>query len=103
MSQAIRSTQDRGVIVESSDKTWSTKKGMANHSSMHASRNPINSMKRQKDMVPKDKPTRLEAVQYATGEEQRATTNSSRKNDMAGPKWKQRSVVDVSGGKSPML
>ena len=100
MSQAIRSTQDRGVIVESSDKTWSTKKGMANHSSMHASRNPINSMKRQKDMVPKDKPTRLEAVQYATGEEQRAITNSSRENEVAGPKQKRCSVVDVSGGES---
>ena len=54
---------------------------------------PVNSMKRQEDMVLKDKPTRLEAVQYATGEEQRATTNSSRKNDMAGPKWKQCSVI----------
>ena len=103
MSQAIRSTQDRGVIVERSDKTWSTKKGKANHSSMLAARNPINSMKRQKDTVPKDKPTRLEGVPYATGEEERATTNISRKNDMAGPKWKQGSVVDVSGGKRPML
>ena len=103
MSQAIRSTQDRGVIVESSDKTWSTKKGKANHSSMLAARNPRNSMKRQKVTVPKDKPTRLEGVPYATGEEERATTNISRKNDMAGPKWKQGSVVDVSGGKRPML
>ena len=89
--------------MERSDKTWSTKKGKANHSSMLAARNPINSMKRQKDTVPKDKPTRLEGVPYATGEEERATTNISRKNDMAGPKWKQGSVVDVSGGKSPML
>ena len=98
MSQAIRSTQDRGVIVESSDKTWSTKKGKANHSSMLAARNPINSMKRQKDTVPKDKPTSLEGVPYATGEEERATTNISRKNDMAGPKRKQGSVVVISSG-----
>ena len=37
---------------------------------------------------------------YATGEEWRAITNSSRKNEAAGPKWKQRSVVDVPGGES---
>ena len=39
-------------------------------------------------------------VQYATGEEQRAITNSSRKNEVAGQKWKQQSVLDVSGGES---
>ena len=41
-----------------------------------------------------------EGVQYATKEEYRAITNSSRKNEVAGPKQKQRSVVDVSGGES---
>ena len=35
--------------------------------------------------------------QYATEEEWRAITNSSRKNEAAGPKWKRCSVVDVSG------
>ena len=39
-------------------------------------------------------------VQYATGEEWRAITNSSRKNEEAGPKRKGCSVVDVSGGES---
>ena len=39
-------------------------------------------------------------MQYATGEEWRAITNSSRKNDVAGPKENQCSVVDVSGGES---
>ena len=37
----------------------------------------------------------MEGVQYATGEKQRATTNSSRKNEAAGPKQKQHSVVDM--------
>ena len=37
-----------------------------------------------------------EGAQYATGKEQRAVTNSSRKNEVAGPKQKQCSVVDVS-------
>ena len=45
--------------------------------------------------------SRLEGVQYDTGQEQdeqRAITNSSRKNEETGPKWKRRSVVEVSGG-----
>ena len=37
---------------------------------------------------------------WATWEEQRTITNSFRKNEAAGLKWKQRLVVDVSGGKS---
>ena len=41
----------------------------------------MNSMKMQKDMTPEDEPPRSEGVQYATGEEQRAITNSSRKNE----------------------
>ena len=48
-------------------------------------------------MTLEDESPRLVGVQYATGEEWR---NSSRKNEVAGPKWKQRSVVDVSGGES---
>ena len=47
-----------------------------------------------------DEPPRSEAIQYATGEEQRAITNSSRKNEETGPKWKQHSAVDISGGES---
>ena len=54
-------------------------------------------MKRQKDMTLEDASPRLVGVQYATGEEWR---NSSRKNEEAGPQWKQCSVVDVSGGES---
>ena len=57
-------------------------------------------MKRQKDMTLKDGLPRLEGVQYATGEEQRAITNSSRKNEATGPKWKWLPVADVSGGES---
>ena len=46
-------------------------------------------------MTLKDKQPRLVGVQYATGKEQR---NSSRKKEVAGPKQKQHSGVDVSGG-----
>ena len=48
-------------------------------------------------MTPENEFPRLEFVQYVTGEEWRAITNSSRKNEAAGPKWKRCSVVDVSG------
>ena len=42
----------------------------------------------------------VKMFQYATAEEWRAITNSSRKNEAAGPKQKQHSVVDVSGRES---
>ena len=48
----------------------------------------INHMKQQKDMTPEDEPLRLEGVQYATGEERKAITNSSRRNETSGPKQK---------------
>ena len=51
------------------------------------------SMKRQKVMTLEDSttplpPHRSEGVQYATGEETRVITNSFRKNEVTGPKWK---------------
>ena len=48
-------------------------------------------------MIPEDELHRLVGVQYATGEEQRVITDSSGKNEAAGPKQKWHSVVDVSG------
>ena len=51
-------------------------------------------------MTPEDQPPRLEDVQYATGEEWRAINSSYRKDEVTGPKQKQCSVVDVSGGES---
>ena len=47
-------------------------------------------------MTLEDELPRLEGVQYATGEEWRASINSYRKNEVAGPKWEPCSVVDVS-------
>ena len=54
-------------------------------------------MKRQKDMTLKDELPRSIGALYATGEERR---NSSGRNEMVKPKWKQRPVVDVSDGES---
>ena len=48
----------------------------------------MGSMKRQKDMILEDEFTGSKGVQYATGQEQRAITNNSRKNEEAGSKQK---------------
>ena len=51
-------------------------------------------------MTPEDEPPRSQRIQYAAGAEWRATADSSRKNEVAGPKRKRHSVVDVPGGES---
>ena len=55
--------------------------------------NPINSMKRQKDMTLKDELSKSVGAQYATGEEWR---NSSRKNEETEPKKNQHPVVHAT-------
>ena len=87
-------TQDRRVMVESSDKMWSTGEGNVKALQYSCLENPINSMKRQKDRTLKDELPRLVGAQYATGEEGR---NNSRKNEETEPKQKQHPVVDVTG------
>ena len=72
-----RATQDRRVIVESSDKTWLTGEGNGNPLQYSSLENPMNSLKRQKDRTLKDGLPRAVGAQYATGEEWR---NNSRKN-----------------------
>ena len=87
-----RATQDKQVMVESSDKMWSTGEGNDKPLQYSCLENPMNSMKRQKDMTLKDELPRSVGAQYATGEEWR---NSSRKNEEMEPKQKQHPVVDV--------
>ena len=86
-------TQDGGVMVESSNKMWSTGEGNGKPLQHSRLENTINSMKRQKEMTPKDELLRLVGAKYPTGEEQR---NSSRKNEGAEAKWKHHLVVGVS-------
>ena len=83
-----RATQDGQVIVKSPEKMWSTGGGDDNPLQYSCHKNPMNSKKRQKDMTLEDEPSMSEGVRYAAGEEWRAITNSSRKNKVAGPKWK---------------
>ena len=89
-----RATQDGQVTVESSDKTWST--GEGNGKSLYYSclENPVNNMKRQKDMTLKDEIPRVVGAQYTTVKGWR---NNSRKNEKMEPKQKQHPVVDVTG------
>ena len=45
-----RATQDRRVMVESSDKMWPTEEGNGKPLQYSCLENPMNSMKRQKDI-----------------------------------------------------
>ena len=65
----FRATQDGRIIVKSSEKTWSTGGGNGNSLQYSCLENPMNSMKRQKDMTLEDESPRSEGIQYATGEE----------------------------------
>ena len=93
-------------FLRTSDETWSTWGRNSNPLQYSCLENPTESMKRQKYMTSEVETTptpptpQLEVVQCATGEVQRAITNSSRKNELAGPKWKWHSAVDVSDGES---
>ena len=80
-----RATQDGWVMVESSDKMWSTGERNGKPLQYSCLQNPMNSMKGQKYKILKDELPRSVGVQYATGEEWR---NISRKNEETGPKWK---------------
>ena len=94
MIQAVQATQDGRVMVESSDKTWSTGEGNGKLLQYSCLGSPMNSMKRQKDRTLKDELHRLVGAQYATGDQWR---NNSRKNEGMGPKQKKHPVVDVTG------
>ena len=72
-------------MMESSDKTWSLREGNGK-----TLQQPMNNMKRQKDMTLNDELSRSVGAQYATGDQWR---NNSRKNEGMEPKQKQQPVV----------
>ena len=92
-----RATQDIWVMVESTDKMRSTGEGNGSPFLYPCLENPMNSMKRQKDMILKDELLRSVGAQYATGEEWR---NNFRKNEEMEPKQKQHPIVDMTGDES---
>ena len=93
-SHACGATQDGQVMVERSDRMWSTGEGNGKPLQYSCLENPMNSMKRQKDKTLKDELPRSVGAQYATGEEWR---NNSRKNEEMESKQKQCPGVNVTG------
>ena len=97
LSHAHGATQDGWVMLERSDRMWSTGEGNGKPLQYSCLEKPMNSMKRQKDRTLKDEVLRLIGGQYATGDQWR---NNSRKNEEMEPKQKQYPAVDVTGDRS---
>ena len=96
-SHAYGATQDGRVMLERSDRAWSTREGNGKPLQDSCLENPMNSMKRQNDRLSTDKLPRSLGAQYATGDQWR---NNSRKNEEMEPKQKQYPVVDVTDDRS---
>ena len=97
LSHARGATQDGWVMVERSDRMWSTGEGNGKPLQYSCLENPMNSMKRQNDRILKGGLPRSVGAQYATGDHCR---NNSRKNEGMEPKQKQYPAVDMSGDRS---
>ena len=87
-------TQDGRVMVERSDRMWSTGEGNGKPLQYSCLENSMNSMKRQNDRTLKDELPRSVGAQYATRDQRR---NNSRKNEGMEPKQKQHPVVNGTG------
>ena len=96
-SHVCRATRDGKVIVERSDRLWSTGEGNGKPLQYSCLENAINSRKRQNDRIPNKELPRSLGAQYATGDQWR---NNSRKNEGMEPKQKQYPAVDVTSGRS---
>ena len=92
-----RATQDGRVMMESSDKMRSKGEGNGKPLQYSCLKNPMNSMKRQKDKTLKDELPRLVGAQYSTAYQWR---NNYRKNEQTEPKQKQHTVVDMTGDRN---
>ena len=83
LSLACRETQDMRVMVERSDRMWSTGEGNGKPLQYSCLENSMNSMKRQNDRILTEVHPRSVGAQYATGDQWR---NNSRKNEGMKPK-----------------
>ena len=90
-------TQDGRVMVERSDRMWSTGEGNGKPLQYSCLENPMNSMRKQNDRILKEELPRSVGAQYATGDQWR---NNSRKNEGMEPNQKQYPVVDGTGDRS---
>ena len=90
LSHARWATQDGRVMVERSDRMWSTGEGNGKQLQYSCLENPMNSMKRQNDRILKEKLPRSVGAQYATGDQWRDKE----------PKQKQYPAMYVTGDRS---
>ena len=97
LSHVHGATQDGRVMVEKSDRMWSTGEGNDKPLQYSCLENPMNSMKSQKDRILRETLPRSGGAQYATGDQWR---NNSRKSEGMEPKQNQYPVVDVTGDTS---
>ena len=97
LSHAMWATQDGRVMVERSDRMWSTGEGNGKPLQYSCLENPMNSMQRQKERTLKEELPRSVVAHYATGDQWK---NNSRKNEGMEPKQKQYQVVGGTGDRS---
>ena len=90
-------TQNGRVMVERSDRMWSTGEGNGKPLQYSCLENPMNSMKRQNYRILKEKLPMLVGAQYGPGDQWR---NNSRKNEGMEPKQKQYPFVGVTGDRN---
>ena len=83
LSHAREATHDGRVMVERSDRMWSTGEGNGKPLQYSCLENPMNSMKRQTDSILKEELPRSVGAQHAAGDQWR---NNSRKNEGMEPK-----------------
>ena len=84
------------VMVERSDRMWSTGEGNGKPLQCSCLENHINSVKRQNDRTLKEELPRSVGAQHATVDQWR---NNSRKNEGMEPKQKPYPAVDGTGGR----
>ena len=90
-------TQGRQVIVERSDRMWSTREGNGKPLQYSCLENPMKNMKRQNNRILKEELPKSVGAQYATRDQWR---NNSRKNEGMESEKTQYPVVDVTGDRS---
>ena len=85
MSHAVSGPPQQWVMVERSDRTWSTGERNGKPVQYSCLENLMNRMKRGKDRTLKDELLKSVGAQYVTGDQWR---NNSRKNEGLEPKQK---------------
>ena len=73
LSHTHRATQDGQVMVQRSDRMWSTGEGNGKPLQYSCLENPMNSVKRQNDRILKEELPKSVGAQYATGDQWKIT------------------------------